>query len=157
MVPQSSRNFFLGIWLTHVGYPLPHRQKGILDRIRSDRFVFLSFVAETDSKDDEVGELMLLSGDVSEVRTFSDGVAEGAPLSEDFAAPGFCLGGVGGGCDLQSRAEIRVEAVSDLRVSSFQGCCCGYRWLKRERNAMSDKCWRREASLAMQLESPGRY
>jgi lipopolysaccharide transport system ATP-binding protein len=63
----------------------------------------------------------------------------------------------GGGCDLQSRAEIRVEAVSGLRVSSFQGCCCGYRWLKRERNAMSDKCWRREASSAMQLESPGRY
>jgi hypothetical protein len=122
-----------------------------------DRFVFLSFVAEPDSKDNEVGELMLLSGDVSEVRTFSNGVAEGAPLSADFAAPGFCLGGVGGGCDLQSRAEIRVKAVSGLRVSSFQGCCCEYRWLKRERNAMSDKCWRREASLAMQLESPGRY
>jgi hypothetical protein len=157
MVPQSSRNFFSGIWLTHVGYPLPHRQKGILDCIRCDRLVFLSFVAVPNAEDDEVGELMLLSGDVREVRTFSDGVAESAPLSEDFAAPGFCLGGVGGGGDLQSRAEIRVEAVLGLRVSSCQGCCCGYRWLKRERNEVSDKCWRREASLAMKLESPGRY
>jgi hypothetical protein len=156
MVPQSSRNFFSGIWLTHVGYPLPHRQKGVLDCIRCDRLVFLSFVAVPDSEDDEVGELVLRAGDVREVRTFSDGVAEGAPLSEDFAASGFCLGGVGGGCDLQSRAEIRVEVVSGLRVSSLQGRCCGYRWLKRERNAMSDKCWRREASSAMQLESPGR-
>jgi hypothetical protein len=91
MVPQSSRNFFLGIWLTHVGYPLPHHQKGILDRIRSDKFVFLSFVAELDSKDNEVGKFVLLSGDVCEVRTFSDGVAESKPFSEDLATPGFCL------------------------------------------------------------------
>jgi hypothetical protein len=157
MVPESSRYFLSGIWLTHVGYTLPHRQKGVLDCIRCDRLVFLSFVAEPHAKDNEVGELVLLAGDGREVRMFSDGVAEGAPLSKDFATPGFGLGGVGGGCDLQSRAEIRVEAVSGLRVSSFQGCCCGYRWLKRERNAISDKCWRREASSAMQLESPGRY
>jgi hypothetical protein len=127
MVPQSSRNFFSGIWLTHVGYPLPHRQKGVLDCIRCDRLVFLSFVTVPDSKDDEVGKLVLLPGDVSKVRTFSDGVAEGAPLSEDLAAPVFRLRGVGGGCNLQSRAEVSVKAVSDLRVSIFQGCCCGYR------------------------------
>jgi hypothetical protein len=91
MVPQSSRNFFLGIWLTHVGYPLPHRQKGILDRIRLDRFVFLSFVAEPDPKDNEVGELVFLAGDVCEVRTFSNGVSEGGPFSKDLTAPGFSL------------------------------------------------------------------
>jgi hypothetical protein len=111
MVPESSRYFLAGIWLTHVGYPLPHRQKGVLDCIRCDRLVFLSFVAVPDAKDDEVGELVFLSGDVREVRTFSDGVAEGAPLSKDFAASGFCLGGVGGGCDLQSRAEMMTLVV----------------------------------------------
>ncbi len=140
MVPQSSRNFFSGIWLTQVGYPLPHRQKGILDRIRSDRLVFLSVVAVSDPKDDEVGEFVLLSGDVLEVRTFSDGVAEGGPEAEDLAPPVFGLRGVGGGCDLQSRAEIRIKVVSGLRTSSFQGRCCGYRWLKRERKSVSDKC-----------------
>jgi hypothetical protein len=58
---------------------------------------------------------------------------------------------------LQSSAEVRVEAVSGLRASSSQGRCCGYRWLKRERKSASDKCCRRKASSAIQLESPGRY
>jgi hypothetical protein len=58
---------------------------------------------------------------------------------------------------LQSSAEIRIKAILGLRASSSQGRCCGYRWLKRERKSASDKCCRREASLAMQLEFPGRY
>jgi hypothetical protein len=77
MVPQSSCNFLSGIWFTQVEYPLPHRQKGVLDRIRLDRLVFLSFTLVADPKDDEVGELVFCAGDVLEVRTFSDGVAEG--------------------------------------------------------------------------------
>jgi hypothetical protein len=157
MVPEASRNFLLGIWLTHVGYPLPHCQKGVLDCTRCDRFVFLSFVPVPHSKDDEVGELVFSTGDIQEVRTFADGVAEGGPFPKDLAAAIFGLGGVGGGCDLQSRAEVRVKAVSGLRASSSQGRCCRYRWLKRERKSASDRCWRQDASSAMQFESPGRY
>jgi hypothetical protein len=64
MVADSSRNFFSGIWLTQVGYPLPHRQNGVRDSISSDRVVFLSFLSVTETKDEEVGDLVFLSGDV---------------------------------------------------------------------------------------------
>jgi hypothetical protein len=110
-----------------------------------------------DPKDDEVGKLVFCAGDVLEVRTFSNGVAERGPFSKDLTAAVFGLGGVGGGCNLPSRAQVRIEAISGLRASSSQGRCCGYRWLKRERKSASDKCCRQEASSAMQLESPGRY
>lgn len=125
MVPRSSASFFSGIRLTQVGYPLAHRQKGILDCSRSDRLVFLSFVAVSDAKDDEVGETMFVPRDVAEVRTDANGVAEGGPEAEDFVSSVVGLLGVGGGCDLQSSAEIRVEVVSGARVKSCQGCRCG--------------------------------
>ena len=111
--------------MTQVGYPLAHRQKGILDCSRSDRLVFLSFVAVADAKDDEIGEAVFVPGNVAEVRTDANGVAEGGPEAEDLAPTIFRLFSVGGGCDLQSSAEIRVEVVSGARVKSCQGCCCG--------------------------------
>ena len=125
MVPRSAASFFSGIRLTQVGYPLAHRQKGILDCSRSDRLVFLSFVAVSDAKDDEVGETMFVPRDVAEVRTDANGVAEGSPVAKDLAPAVFSLLSVGGGCDLQSSAEIRVEVVSGARVKSCQGRRCG--------------------------------
>jgi hypothetical protein len=71
--------------------PCPHRQKSVLDRIRSDRLVFLSFVLVADPKDNEVGKLVLLTKDVLEARTFANGVAEGGPFPKDLAAALFGL------------------------------------------------------------------
>jgi hypothetical protein len=125
MVPLSSRSLLAGIWLTQVGYPLPHRQNGVRDSISSNRFVFLSFLSAPEAKDEEVGDLVFLSNDVRQARINPNGAAKASPQSEYLVSSFVGLGSVGGGGDLESSAEISREAVSGAKVSSCQGAGCG--------------------------------
>lgn len=125
MVPGASRRVFSWIWSTHVGDPLPHRQKGVLDCISCNRFVTLSGLAVAESKDEEVGDFGFSVADAGEVRTDSEGGAEALPEAED-GRPGFVrLGSVGSSRDLQSSAEVSCELVSGRSRSSRQPWGCG--------------------------------
>lgn len=78
-----------------------------------------------EAKDEEVGDFGFGAADAGQVRTDSEGGAEGLPEAEDGRAGRVCLGSVGSTCDLQSRAEVSVELVSGRSRSSCQPCDCG--------------------------------
>ena len=114
----------------------------------------LASFAVAESEDQEVAKFLLGlqaiegNGDV-------ELLAEGAPDAKDLIAGLAALGSVGNGGDLERSAEIRLEAVSLGRCSSFHGLGCGYTWLKWERNSSSVSCCSRDASSAMTLAGPG--
>lgn len=73
-----------GIGFTQVGYPLAHGLKDFLNATSSDRFTAHSFVAESEGKDEHVGELFFLATDSTEGRGDAVLVAEVRPHAEDF-------------------------------------------------------------------------
>ena len=140
-----------GIRFTQVGDPLAHRKKGFLHRISSDR----SLLAVSEGEDKEVGDLVVMVGDITEGWMALVLNAEAGP-----DAKGDVLGSSGLGPDLpggevERSAQISCEVQSGGRWSSFQGSGCGYSCSKWVRMAESERCWRREASSAMALAGPG--
>ena len=122
---MRSRSRFSGILVTQVGDPRAHGQKGTLDCIRSDRLSFLTVAFVPEGEDEHVGELGFLLWDVREGRMDGELPVEIGPDSKDFV-PGFVgLLGISSFSDLESIAEVSVEAVSGGRCSSCQGLGCG--------------------------------
>ena len=111
--------------MTQVGDLRAHCQKGTRDCIRSDRFAFLTFSLVPEGEDEHVGELGLLLWDVREGRMDGELCTEVGPDSEDFVPGLVGFLGISGFSDLESIAEVSVEAVSGGRCSSCQGLGCG--------------------------------
>ena len=145
-----------GIWLTQVGDPLCHGTECRSHCVSSDRVLGAAVAAVAESKDEEVGEASLVVRDITEGRGDAEFFAEVAPEPEGAGSSAGGLGSDGVGRESQRSIEVRLELVSGGRWSSFQGCCCGYRCSKWARKEESVRCWRREASSAMMLTSPGR-
>ena len=89
-----------------------------------DRFTLLASFAIAHSEDQEVPKL-LLGLQAIEGNGDIELLAEVAPDAKDFAGGFSALGSVGNGGDLERSAEIRLEAVSLGRCSSFHGLDCG--------------------------------
>ena len=147
---------FSGIWLTQVGDPLCHGTECRSHCVSADRVVGATVAAVSESEDEEVGEASLIVRDITEGRGDAELLAEVVPEPEGAGSRPGGLGGDGVGRESQRNIEVSPELVSGGRCSSFQGRCCGYRCSKWARKEESVRCWRREASSAMMLTSPGR-
>ena len=77
------------------------------------------------SKDEEVGDLVVLVPDVAERWGAAGGGAELDPGGEGPVAGGVGLGNIGFGCELQRSAEVSREFISGSSRSSRQGASCG--------------------------------
>ncbi len=125
MVPVGSWSFFSEIPSTQVGDALAHRQEGFIHCVSSDRLVGLSCSSVAQTEHEEVGELGLLSLEITEGRQDIVSHAEVAPHGKDLVLGAQVLGGDGSGGCLERKAKVSLEAVSVGRCSSFQGFCCG--------------------------------
>ena len=111
IVDCGSDNVLSWIASTHVGDPLAHRLERVCDCITSDRVLG----AVSHAKDEEVAQLVFATRDVREVGWVAEFLAEELP-SSDVGGVGFaCLPGVGCGGDLESSAEVKIEACLDGR------------------------------------------
>ena len=96
---------------THVGDPLAHRVERVSDCITSDSVLG----AVSHAEDKHVAELVFATSDVREIGRVPMFGAEEGPAAEVGSVGFACLSGVGCGDDLESRAEISLEASLDGR------------------------------------------
>ena len=82
-------------------------------------------VVVAEAEHEEVAELVLLMLDSTEGRANPQLVAESSPLTEDLVLGVAVFDGGAFGTDLQSSAEVSLEATSGVKWSSFQGASCG--------------------------------
>ena len=150
MVPVRAWRRLSGIRFTQVGDPLPHRQKGLLHCISSDR----SLLAVAESVDKQVADFVITVGDITEGRGFPDTGTEVGPVDEGGRLGPAGLGSDTPGGHLERSAQISLEIVSCPRCSCRQGLGCGYTCSKWRRRALSVRCCRREVSSAIAFAGP---
>ena len=85
MVVWSARCGFLRIGLTQVGNPRAHHQKCIFHCVSVDRLLagVASMLVVVVSEDEEVADLVVLSGDITEGWLSAQHLAEGDPGGKD--------------------------------------------------------------------------
>ena len=111
MVPVRVDRELSGIRLTQVGDPLAHGKKGFLHCISADR----SLLVVPESEDKQVGELVLMVGHFTEGWMALVRGAEPRPCTEGGVLGASSLGPDIPGGDLERRAQISCEALSDGR------------------------------------------
>lgn len=114
-----------GIRSTQVGKPLPHGCEGVTNCASSHRVTLLAAGSIAGCEDKEVEDFAFVVSERIEGRGLAVFFAERSPLPEDGVTGPDTLFGVGSSGELQSRLEISLEAVSDGRWCSSQGCGCG--------------------------------
>ena len=94
------------IWLTQVGYPLPHRGEDFRYLVSPDRLTALSGLAVSPGKDKDVGDFAFSIRDVNEGAAFPELLAELRPDSKDLVLGSSGLGDCGSAGDLERSADI---------------------------------------------------
>ncbi len=111
IVDCGSDNVLSWIASTHVGDPLAHRLERVCDCITSDSVLG----AVSHAEDKHVAELVFATSDVREIGRVPMFGAEEGPAAEICSVGFACLSGVGCGGDLESSAEVKIEACLDGR------------------------------------------
>ena len=111
MVPVRVDRELSGIRLTQVRDPLAHHKKGFLHCISSDR----SLLAVQEGEEKEVGELVFVVGHVTEGWMALVHDAEPRPGTKGGVLGASSLGPDIPGGNLERRAQISCEALSDGR------------------------------------------
>ena len=117
----------LSAWIvsTQVGDPLAHCGKGGSHCISADGVVGLAFAAISDTEDEEISDFRFGRSDLTEGRGDALCVAEVGPEAKDFGLSSSMLASGSSGGEVERRAEISREEISDGNWSSCQGLSCG--------------------------------